>query len=35
MKAVIVFGIMAAVVFVAVIAGVAVSVETASRYMRD
>ena len=35
MKVLIAFGIVAAVAFVAVIAGAAVAVEIASRYMRD
>ena len=35
MKALIVFGIVAAVAFVTVFTGAAVAVETASKYMRD
>lgn len=35
MKALILFGIVAAVAFVILIAGAAVAVETASKYMRD
>ena len=35
MKTLIAFGIVAAVAFVAMIAGAAVAVETASRHMRD